>query len=463
MNSPADNSYMKKIDLAFFLRWARRHWRFIIWSTVICSAAGIAYLYYTPKSWTRTSQITMKFSAHGIPTTSDLLIFSDIGILNQSISFDNEKHLVNSYVVWDEIVDDLKLNYEYSEINALWRKTPLYRDNPVEVILPDDIENSEIDYLSFRIKKKGNGLALYDFSINEKSVEKLVKAYANVSYTANKFIGEGNTQYDQAGKQLENYAQQMILIQQQIDTERDKKDPNNGQIQEWEQKIQELGAEMEELVNSLVEDIMGGSYSEIAEELSDAFFEAFQNGEDYAEAWGDKVKDIVADVMRRMVVQRWIEPLIGDVFDKYKDKWFPNGQFAGMQSVMDSLGGLEADLTQVGEQWIDIWNSLPESVKEMMNTATEETREASSKSGINASQESVDELNGRATAIQGHTYSISENTKLLVANSNRILESVLNIEVNTDGLSARMETVESHVKEVRDTINDIALKGIKIK
>lgn len=299
--------------------------------------------------------------------------------------------------------------------------------------------------------------------INEKSVEKLVKAYANVSYTANKFIGEGNTQYDQAGKQLENYAQQMILIQQQIDTERDKKDPNNGQIQEWEQKIQELGAEMEELVNSLVEDIMGGSYSEIAEELSDAFFEAFQNGEDYAEAWGDKVKDIVADVMRRMVVQRWIEPLIGDVFDKYKDKWFPNGQFAGMQSVIDSLGGLEADLTQVGEQWIDIWNSLPESVKEMMNTATEETREASSKSGINASQESVDELNGRATAIQGHTYSISENTKLLVATSNRILESVLNIEVNTDGLSARMGTVESHVKEVRDTINDIALKGIKIK
>lgn len=303
----------------------------------------------------------------------------------------------------------------------------------------------------------------HQLEINEKSVEKLVKAYANVSYTANKFIGEGNTQYDQAGKQLENYAQQMILIQQQIDTERDKKDPNNGQIQEWEQKIQELGAEMEELVNSLVEDIMGGSYSEIAEELSDAFFEAFQNGEDYAEAWGDKVKDIVADVMRRMVVQRWIEPLIGDVFDKYKDKWFPNGQFAGMQSVMDSLGGLEADLTQVGEQWIDIWNSLPESVKEMMNTATEETREASSKSGINASQESVDELNGRATAIQGHTYSISENTKLLVANSNRILESVLNIEVNTDGLSARMETVESHVKEVRDTINDIALKGIKIK
>lgn len=300
--------------------------------------------------------------------------------------------------------------------------------------------------------------------INEKSVQKLVKAYANVSYTANKFIGEGNTKYDQAGKQLENYAQQMVLIQEQIDTEKSKKDVDNGKIQDWEQQIQEIGAEMEELVNSLVEDIMGGSYSDIAEELSDAFFEAFQNGEDYAEAWGDKVNEIVADIMRRMIVQKWIEPEIGKVFDKYKEKWFPNnGSFVGLQAVIDSMDGLEADLTNVGEKWQAIFEELPESMKEMLNTATEAEREASSKGIANASQDSVDELNGRATAIQGHTYSISENTKILVANSNRILESVLNIEVNTDGLSARMETVESHVKEVRDTINDIALKGIKIK
>ena len=299
--------------------------------------------------------------------------------------------------------------------------------------------------------------------INEKSVEKLVKAYANVSYTANKFIGEGNTQYDQAGKQLENYAQQMILIQQQIDTERDKKDPNNGQIQEWEQKIQELGAEMEELVNSLVEDIMGGSSSEIAQELSDAFFEAFQNGEDYAEAWGDKVQDIIADIMKRMLVQKFLEEPLGEIFNKYKAMWFKDGKFAGIDAVINSLAGLEADLSQVGEDWTDIWETLPDSVKEMLNAATDSVRDTSTGGIANASQESVDELNGRATAIQGHTYSISENTKLLVANSNRILESVLNIEVNTDGLSARMETVESHVKEVRDTINDIALKGIKIK
>ena len=297
----------------------------------------------------------------------------------------------------------------------------------------------------------------------QQTADKLAKAYANVAYTANKAIGEGNTSYDQAGKQLENYAQQMLLIQEQIDTERSKKDVDNGQIQEWEQQMEEIAAEMQELINSLVEDIMGGSSSEIAQELSDAFFEAFQNGEDYAEAWGDKVQDIIADIMKRMLVQKFLEEPLGEIFDKYKAMWFKDGKFAGIDAVINSLAGLEADLSQVGEDWTAIWETLPDSVKEMLNAATDSVRDTSTGGIANASQESVDELNGRATAIQGHTYSISENTKLLVANSSRILESVLNIEVNTDGLATRMETVESHVKEVRDTINDIALKGIKIK
>ena len=44
-----------------------------------------------------------------------------------------------------------------------------------------------------------------------------------------------------------------------------------------------------------------------------------------------------------------------------------------------------------------------------------------------------------------------------------ILQSVLNIESNTDGMSSRMETVEGDVREVRNTLNDIALKGVRIR
>lgn len=293
-----------------------------------------------------------------------------------------------------------------------------------------------------------------------KTANKLATAYGNIAYTADKALG--GKQYENARQQLENIAQQQILIQEQIRQEEDKKKTDHGKIQEWEQQIEELGQKAIEIINEMVEDIIGGSSSDIAEQLSDAFFEAFQNGEDYAEAWGDKVKEIVADVMKRMLVQKYLEEPLGEIFDKYKAKWFKDGQFVGLQAVIDSMSGFAADLNAVGEDFQAIWESLPDSVKNWF-TVTDATREASQKGIATASQESVDELNGRATAIQGHTFSISENTKLLLASVNLILQSVLNIERHTETMAEQVSDVRLIVKEVKDTVNDIALKGIKLK
>lgn len=293
-----------------------------------------------------------------------------------------------------------------------------------------------------------------------KTAEKLATAYGNIAYTADKALG--GKKYDNAREQLENIAQQQILIQEQIRQEEDKKKTDHGKITDWEQQIEELGKQAVEIINEMVEDIIGGSSSDIAEQLSDAFFEAFQNGEDYAEAWGEKVNEIVADVMKRMLVQKYLEEPLGEIFDKYKAKWFKDGQFVGLQAVIDSMSGFAADLNAVGEDFQAIWESLPDSVKNWF-TVTDATREASQKGIATASQESVDELNGRATAIQGHTYSISENTKLLLASVNLILQSVLNIERHTETMAEQVSDVRLSVKEVKDTVNDIALKGIKLK
>lgn len=295
----------------------------------------------------------------------------------------------------------------------------------------------------------------------EKTAEKLAKAYANIEYTADKALG--GEKYASAKEQLENIAQQQILIQEQIETEQSKKKSDGGQIEEWQRQIEELGHEAVQIINDMVEDIIGGSSSEIASELGDAFFEAFQAGEDYAEAWGDKVNEIVADVMKRMLVSKFLEEPLGEIFDKYKKKWFPDGQFAGLDAVISSLGGFASDLNAVGDDFATIWENLPDSVKSMFDVTEEATREASEKGIATASQESVDELNGRATAIQGHTYSISENTKIILSVVNMILQSVLNIETHTERISGLVEDVESSVKEMKDTVNDIALKGVKLK
>lgn len=294
-----------------------------------------------------------------------------------------------------------------------------------------------------------------------KSAEKIADAYVDIAYSADKALGA--EKYESSRDQLENIAKQQLLIQQQINAENDKKDTDHGKIEEWERQIEELGQQAVAVINDMVEEIIGGSAADIASELGDAFFDAFQDGEDYAEAWGDKVKDIVGDVIKRMLVSKYLEEPLGEIFDKYKNKWFKDGQFMGLDAVIASMSGFANDLNAVGQDFAEIWEALPDSVKNMFDVTEEATREASEKGIATASQESVDELNGRATAIQGHTYSISENTKLLVATANLILQSVLNIEGNTDGLSTRMANVESDVRDMRNTVNDLALKGIRIK
>lgn len=301
------------------------------------------------------------------------------------------------------------------------------------------------------------GEAIYQNEIMTKTVNELAKGYANVAYSADKALGEAK--YDEATDQLKNIAEQQLLIQKQIDEENAKKDTDEGAIKEYEQKIAELGQEAVNIINEIVEDIIGGSAADIAEELGDAFVEAFQNGEDAAGAWGDKVKDIVADVIKRMLVSKYLEEPLGAIFDKYKAQWYKDGEFAGVDAVIASMSGFAGDLNAVGEEFALIWESLPDSVKNMFTVTGDAAREASEKGIATASQESVDELNGRATAIQSHTYTIAECQKLLVETTMLMLEAVWGIERNT----GRLETIESDMRSVKNTVNDIALKGIKLK
>ena len=212
----------------------------------------------------------------------------------------------------------------------------------------------------------------------------------------------------------------------------------------------------------MVEDIIGDSASGIAEKLAGAFFEAFEAGEDAAKAWGDKVNEIVGDILKRMMVQKFLEEPLGQIFNKYKAKWFPDGNFAGMDAVVNSMTDFANDLNGQLSAFQTVMDALPDDLKQYFISKIEEERSASQGGIATASQESVDELNGRATAIQSHTFSISENTKLLVNNTNAILASVMNIEDHTSSIAQTMDVVHTDIKQVRSTLDDIQRHGIKL-
>ncbi len=206
----------------------------------------------------------------------------------------------------------------------------------------------------------------YDSEVYEKSIEKIADAYAKVAYTADKALG--GKRYDESRKQLENLAEQQILIQKQINEEQSKKKTDHGKIEEWQRQIQEIAQEMASIINEMLEDIIGYTAADLASELGDAFFEAAKQGEDAMEAWRKKVNDIVADVLQRMLVQKYLEERIGGIFDRYKKEWFGNdGSFKGIDAVIGSMNGFAGELNQVGEEFNAIYQGLSDSLKKLFH------------------------------------------------------------------------------------------------
>lgn len=306
------------------------------------------------------------------------------------------------------------------------------------------------------------GQAVYQNEIYKKSIEKLADVYGSMAYTADKALGADK--YESSRSQLKNLAEQQILLQRQINAEADKKDSDNGKIQELQRQIQELGEEMVAVINEMVEDIIGGSATDIAEQLGDAFFEAFRQGEDAAKAWKDTVDDIVSDIVKRMLVTELLEKPMGVIFDRYKKRWFgDDGSFLGIDAVKNSMTDFAGELNGLVNAFQTGMEGLPDELKEIILGNAEEQREGTQKGIATASQESVDENNARLTTIQGHTYTLAQGMVELNRTSNAILEKVTDIEKHTSDANDKLDDMGKDIKKMKGSIDDISTKGIKLK
>lgn len=301
---------------------------------------------------------------------------------------------------------------------------------------------------------------VYQSEIYAKTVEKIADYWAKASYTADKALG--SKRYDESRKQLENLAEQQLLVQKQLNEEESKKHTDSGKVQDYKNKLAELAEEMATLINDMLEDIIGASAEDIAQQLGDAFFEAVKSGEDAMEAWRNKVNEIVSDILRRMMIQKLLEEPIGQIFDKYKQRWFgTDGRFKGIDSVIGSMDEFSNDLNAVGSSFKAIMDELPDEIKQYFTG--DEERQASERGIATASQDSVDENNARLTTIQSHTYTLVQGVAELNATGNQILDKLSGIEDNTAKTAETLDDVKDEVKRVKDAVEDITTKGIKLK
>ena len=211
-----------------------------------------------------------------------------------------------------------------------------------------------------------------------------------------------------------------------------------------------------------MDDYLGGIFGNYASDIMDAVIDAFERGTDAAEAFGDVTKKVMRNVAKDMVQAAVLQPVIQKQSELVKQA-FASGNREEYIKALGEASRAFADVQKVAQEE---YKNMADIFKKNGNDLTSDSaasREASQKGIATASQDSVDELNGRMTAVQGHTFDIAENTRMLLATTNEILKGVVGIERNTGNVHTRLSVVEQHLKSVKDTVGDIALKGIKIK
>lgn len=211
-----------------------------------------------------------------------------------------------------------------------------------------------------------------------------------------------------------------------------------------------------------MDDYLGGIFGNYATDIMDAVVDAFERGTDAAEAFGDVTKKVMRNVVKDMMQAAILQPVIKEQSELVKKAYASGDDNAILQAIIQATEKVKGEQ----ERMTGFITKANEELKKKgldLTADSAASREASQKGIATASQDSVDELNGRMTAVQGHTFDIAENTRMLLATTNEILKGVVGIERNTGNVHTRLSAVEQHLKSVKDTVGDIALKGIKIK
>ena len=291
----------------------------------------------------------------------------------------------------------------------------------------------------------------------------LAEAYLKADYMATKAFG--NDRYTRVRQELELMGQQIANIERQKREEEAKKreseEKKKEKLDEYSRKQKELAEQMAGRVDKIFSDLLGGDAFALADKLGNALFDAFSKGEDAAKAFGSTVDDIVRNMVKKLLIQKFIEEPLRKAITNLKNKAQENGGLS-IDSLTEGVSDIYGELNKLGASV----KGVPEVYKRLLNSLgldPEDDRTGGKKGIANASQDSIDELNGRATAIQTHTAQIAEGTARLVTFSSATLDYVADIARLVKEGNASRQRIELSTTTLATKIRDLETTGIKTK
>ena len=373
-------------------------------------------------------------------------VFSSIGgWLGLTSDFSHYNAMKEQYETLNEVWDEL-IAKKQEYISISYGEEARKAGEEAEKITKKSIE-------SWRLLAKERlnaGAALFSHSIGYKTVDdmskegwaELRKAASNIGFS---FDTQANKRmmwlFDLTNDQLEKLKDEAPTFWAKLDED----------VRGYLDNIIEGEERIESIQESVREQLTQVSFDSVYESFTDLIANLDSKAEDFGENFEGYLQKAILSTM---------------VGEKYKAKlraWYE----AFAQANDDAAGITKDELDRSQAEWNAIvQDALTERdrLKSIFGWkgSEDEERKGASK-GINAvNQETASEISGRATAIQGHTYEIKESVKSIVEDMRRAIDLLTAIRDNTEYCS-HLDTINSNIKHLREGIESINNKGVKIK
>lgn len=242
--------------------------------------------------------------------------------------------------------------------------------------------------------------------------------------------------YDEGGAYGYQHAlmqEQLSELEKQRQAEIDKKKTDDSKVADYENQIAEMKQQIKDFAEETAESLYGINLKDWASQLGDALYEAWQKGEDGAEAFKNKVADIMGDVMNSILKISILEPAMQQLQKMLFGEDGMSGYFGKDFSLDEKeLESIADYLMGVSEKTDDYYSML-----DKLNNYMEK------KYGISMKEEEEDSGSGLSKGIQN----VTENTANLLA-------SYINA-IRAD-VSVKREYVRRLVEELFPAYNVIA-------
>lgn len=230
------------------------------------------------------------------------------------------------------------------------------------------------------------------------------------------------------------------------------------------QNLIDMKGEYDDLIDQ-VDQYLASIFGNVSQEISDAIFDAVLNGADAWDSFEDTALSVIDKIGRQMVQEFVVQAYLDQFQDRLRDAVGTDNPSEDLSDIMmeiySGLGTVLEEGTEAYQEWLEYMEEQGLDITKLY-----EERAGSTKGVAQASQESIDYLNGLMTNVNDNVFSLSENVKSLASYNKRMLMITTQIEANTRPIAnihGIVGEIYSEVVAIRRTSETQETRGIKIR